>query len=269
MSPTPTAAELIDFVEGSPIAVGAHDREAWLALFSRSAQVCDPYGSQPAIGAETLAKFYATFIAPNDISFDVDNDVVAGMTVFRDLTLTTKMSGKIPLHVPMHLRYDVVHEDGALKIEKLHAHWELPTQITQLIAAGVPGLIESTKLMPKLLGNQGVSGTIGFMKGFRRAGAAGKRTTESLFAALKAGAPEAGALEAGAPEAGAPAPGQAVEFPGNPTPADLSTLSWRKLLSAGNTVTATIELGGKRGVALVEFADGARAASRVRFFLPA
>ncbi|WP_024796948.1 nuclear transport factor 2 family protein [Tomitella biformata] len=253
MTPSPTPAELIALVERSPAAVAVHDRDAWLALFSRSAEVCDPYGSQPARGRETLANFYATFIAPNDISFAVDHDVVAGMTVFRDLTLTTKMSGTIPLQVPMHLRYDMtVAEDGALKIEKLHAHWELPTQITQLLAAGLPGLVESTKLMPKLLGNQGISGTIGFMKGFRRAGAAGKRTTEQLFAGLKAGRPMS-------------AP---VEFPGTEPIADLSSLTWRKLLSAGHTVTATIELDGKRGVALVDFERGARRASRVQFFLP-
>lgn len=261
MTSTPTPAELIALVECSPTAVAAHDREAWLALFSRSAEVCDPYGSQPARGAETLANFYETFIAPNDIAFAVDHDVVAGMTVFRDLTLTTMMSGKIPLHVPMHLRYDVVAEGpegSVLKIEKLHAHWELPTQITQLLAAGLPGLVESTKLGPKLLGNQGISGTIGFMKGFRRAGSAGKRTAEGLFNALKAGQPS-DLLE----------PGKAVEFPGNPAPADLSTLTWRKLLSAGPAVTATVEVDGRRGVALLDFEHGTGAASRARLFLPA
>lgn len=246
----PSATDLIACVEGSPAAVAIHDRDAWLSLFSSHAEVCDPYGSAPARGRETLGKFYETFIAPNDISFDVEHDVVSGMTVFRDLTLTTMMSGKIALRVPMHLRYDVVSEADSLKIEKLHAHWELPTQITQLLGAGLPGLVESTKLMPKLLGNQGLSGTIGFMKGFRRAGAAGKRTAESFLSAAKSGA------------------ATAIEFPGDAAAPDLSDLTWRKLLSAGDTVTATIEVGGARGVALLEFADGTRQVSRARFFLP-
>lgn len=260
----PSAPELIACVEGSPAAVAVHDREAWLALFAADAEVCDPYGSLPARGHETLGRFYETFIAPNVISFDVEHDVVSGMTVFRDLTLTTMMSGKIPLRVPMHLRYDVVSNDGALKIEKLHAHWELPTQITQLLGARLPGLVESTKLMPKLLANQGLSGTIGFMKGFRRAGAAGKRTAEVYLLAAKTGAAGAGV---------------AIEFPGSefagsesagspPAAPDLSTLTWRKLLSAGNTVTATIEAGGARGIALLEFANGTSSVSRARFFLP-
>ena len=262
MTPTPATAELIALVEGSPAAVAIHDRDAWLALFSTTAEVCDPYGSQPARGRETLVNFYETFIAPNDISFEVEHDVVSGMTVFRDLTLTTMMSGKVPLHVPMHLRYDVVSEAGSLRIERLHAHWELPTQITQLLAAGFPGIVQSTKLIPKLLANQGLSGTVGFLRGFRRAGAAGKRTAERFFAAAKAGD-------------GSPflEPGVGVEFPGRVPAAgtaapDLSTLTWRKLLSAGNTVTATVEVDGGRGVALLEFDHGTAHISRARCFLP-
>lgn len=257
MTPPPTPAELIALVEGSPAAVAAHDREAWLTLFSNSAQVCDPYGSKPASGRQSLERFYATFIAPNDITFEVAHDVVAGATVFRDLTLTTLMSGRVALRVPMHLRYDVVEESGSWRIERLHAHWELPSMVGQLLRGGLAGIVESSKLGPKLLRNQGIAGTLGFMRGFRRAGKVGKRTAVDLFTALRAG-DEAGHLGAGV----------AVEFPGGNGVSDFSDLTWRKLLSAGNTVTASIGLGHARGVALVEFEHRRRRVSRVRFFLP-
>lgn len=227
MTALPSPVALTALVEGSPTAVAAHNSDAWLALFSRAARVCDPYGSAPAYGTERLTRFYATFIAPNDISFDVEHDVVAGMTVFRDLTLTTLMSGKVALRVPMHLRYDVV--------------------------------AEAVKLGPKLLRNQGIAGTLGFLRGFRRVGRAGKRAAEEVFTQLKAGHA---------------IPGLAMECPGGGGPAfsseipDFTNLTWCKLISAGDTVTATIELGGARGIALLDFAHGRRRVSRARFYLP-
>lgn len=114
----------------------------------------------------------------------------------------------------MHLRYDVIAEDATLRINRLQAHWELPSMVRQWLRSGWPGIVEATKLTPN--------------------------PEQSHTAALsqKAGPP------------------------------DFSTLSWSKLLSADNTVTATIELCGARGTALLDFTYGRRRVSRARFFLP-
>lgn len=257
---------LISAVEGSPAAVAAHDRDRWLDLFSATAEVADPVGSAPSRGREQLTAFYQTFIAPNDISFAVDHDTVAGHTVFRDLTLTTAMDGAVDLHVPMHLRYDLVEEGGEWKIDLLHAHWELPAMVTQLMGTGPRGWWAGTKLGRALLTNQGVRGTIGYLGALRRAGAAGKRAVEGLLGALAAGDGQRAGwfLEAGMP----------VEFPGaaSRSLAEVAalgdTLRFSKLISAGSTVTATIELDGRHGVALADFGRDRKRVSRLRLFLP-
>lgn len=118
MPANPTAAELLATVEASPRAVAAHDRAAWVGLFADSASVEDPVGSRPHIGRAAIERFYETFIAPNGIAFDVEHDVVSGMTVFRDLSIATTMSTGVTLHVPMHLRYDLSEVDGELKVQR-------------------------------------------------------------------------------------------------------------------------------------------------------
>ena len=156
MSATASAAELLAAVEASPRAVAAHDRAAWVGLFAPGATVEDPVGSSPHTGRAAIERFYDTFIGPNGIAFRVEHDVVCGMTVYRDLVIETTMSTGVTLRVPMHLRYDLERVDGELKILTLHAHWELPTMIAQLLGAGVRGLAAGAKLTPQLLGNQGV-----------------------------------------------------------------------------------------------------------------
>ncbi|GAA4822946.1 nuclear transport factor 2 family protein [Tomitella cavernea] len=283
MSTTPDASALVATVEKSPAAVAAHDRDGWLGLFSHDAEVCDPVGSRPNHGRAELTAFYETFIAPNDITFRVEHDTVAGMTVFRDLTLETVMGGRsgpgsttapgdVALQVPMHLRYDLVDIAGAgrsadLRLSLLHAHWELPSMIGRLLEHGVVGAGVGAKLVPRLLRNQRVGGTVGFGRALRRAGKEGKSAVEDLLGALSTG-DASSARQRLAPDTPIELPGTgrsmtAEEFAGAPR-----GLRWRKLLSAGMTVTATIESEGARGVGLFEF-DGRRdRVSRVRLYLP-
>ncbi|QDQ98623.1 nuclear transport factor 2 family protein [Tomitella fengzijianii] len=283
MSTPPEAATLIAAVEKSPAAVAVHDREGWLGLFSHDAEVCDPVGSRPNHGRAELTAFYETFIAPNDITFHVEHDTVAGMTVFRDLTLETVMGGRsgpggttapgdVALRVPMHLRYDVVDVGGEgrtedLRLELLHAHWELPSMIGQLLEHGVVGAGVGAKLVPRLLRNQRVGGTVGFGRALRRAGREGKSTLEDLLGALSSG-DGAGARRRLAPDTPIELPGTGRSMPAEEFAGTPRGLRWRKLLSAGMTVTATIESDGARGVGLFEF-DGRRdRVSRARLFLP-
>lgn len=227
-----TAEELFAAVEASPAAVAAHDRTAWVNLYAREGEVNDPVGSRPHRGEQAIERFYDTFIAPNTIRFHVEHDIAKGMTVVRDLTLETVMSTGATLSVPMHLRYDLVEEDGLLKIARLAAHWELAPMIGQLLRAGVPGLTASAKLTPQLIGNQGLGGAIGFLGGLRSVGRRGRTLAVDALAER------------------------------------LQHATVRKPIVAGRTVSATVEFENNpaefendrgestndRGVAFVEFA---------------
>ena len=264
------AAALLEAVEQSPKAVAVHDKSAWVGLFAADGQVNDPVGSTPHVGPEAIGRFFDTFIAPNTIRFDVANDVVAGMTVVRDLTVYTTMSTGVTMRIPMHLRYDLASDgpDGSLKIERLFAHWELQKMIGQLLTSGGRGLWASVILGPQLLRHQGLSGCAGFLRGLSGVRKRGKRRVEDLVAALgRTDVPTVSALLA--PNATLSTDGvtkaTVAEF--------VSTaqhLEADKLLAAGHTVTATVRLNGRHGVGLFEFArDSADrgAISAVRLYI--
>ncbi|WKY51359.1 nuclear transport factor 2 family protein [Nocardia seriolae] len=255
----PTAAELMATVEASPRAVGAHDKAAWVGLFAENGSVEDPVGSRPHVGRAAIERFYDTFIAPNGIVFDVANDVVCGMTVFRDLSIATTMSTGVTLHVPMHLRYDLVDADGALKIRALRAHWELAGMIGQLLGSGVQGLLAGAKLGPQLLGNQGVGGAVGFMSGLRGVGKPGKQAAGRLLNALGRGD------AADARSTLAPVPRLEWGTDGTMSLEDFTVrvkgLRWSKPIAAGRTVTATVETRQGPGIAELDFTAGLRVES--------
>ncbi|MBB5918205.1 hypothetical protein BJY24_007117 [Nocardia transvalensis] len=264
MSSTASAAELLATVERSPQAVAAHDRAAWVGLFADGARVEDPVGSRPHRGTAAIERFYDTFIAPNGIAFRIEQDVVCGMAVYRDLAIETTMSTGVTLRVPMHLRYDVAQVGGELKITELHAHWELPVMIGQLLAAGVPGLTAAAKLAPQLLGNQGIGGALGFARGFVRVGAAGKRAATDLLRA--AGRGEGAAVRS------ALTPDASLRWAGTPLGVEgfvgrAGGIEVGKTIGAGRFVTATVTTGDGRGIAELELARGGKRVSAVRVFV--
>ena len=91
----PTRAELLAAAEKSAVAVGAHDRRAWVGLFTPGGQIEDPVGSRPHRGGRAIERFYATFIGPRNITFHPDADVVVGNTVVRDLELEVTMADSL------------------------------------------------------------------------------------------------------------------------------------------------------------------------------
>lgn len=187
MSLDPTAADLREAVLASPRAVAAHDRTAWVGLFATDAAVDDPVGSDPHIGYDAIARFYDTFIAPNVITFDVAHDFVEPATVLRDLTITITMSTGARVRVPMHLRYEVIEENGALRIGYLAAYWELVPMVGRLLGTGPKGLRAGTRLGVLLLRNQGIRGLVGMARACTGIGGAGKEIANRLCAALAAG----------------------------------------------------------------------------------
>lgn len=263
----PEAAELLAAVERSPAAVDAHDRAAWVGLFSHAAQVNDPVGSRPHVGRKAIGKFYDTFIAPNDITFHLKRDVVCGMSVIRDLDLETRMSTGVMLTVPMHLRYDLTLEAGSPVIAGLYAYWELPVMIAQLTRAGWRGALAAAKLTPQLVANQGLAGVTGFMHGLRGVGRAGRRAATGFLVDARGGDVAAMARRL--------APGAGLEMPAG-TAVSLAVfaenaleLRWDKMIMAGRFATVSARSASWVGIVLVEFAARGSGIAAVRVFAEA
>ena len=173
MPVTASYAERLALVEQSPAAVAAHDKAAWLGLFARYSLVEDPVGSRPCVSrpgdsvdSGPLSRFYDTFIAANEIRFVVERDMVGGDAVVRDLSLEITMAGGARVVTPMHLVYELVEEEGALRVFRLAAHWELRAALKQR-----SGGMDAFWRMLRYLG---VGGVLGFMRALSSVGDAGK-----------------------------------------------------------------------------------------------
>ena len=257
-------AELLAVVERSPAATDAHDRSGWVGLFTADARVEDPYGSRPHVGLDEIGRFYDTFIGPREIVFHRDVDVAVDRAVVRDLTLEILMADGVSLDVPMHLRYDLKSSDGDWEVERLRAHWELPTMVAQMLRHGAKSLPVSLRLGGELLRNQGIGGTAGFVSGFRRPGRRQKRCVETFLDACVSGDDLAArrALSRGA-----------VVSVGDETAIALGEFvdrtrggRWTKVIAAGDSVSASINTPSGRGVVFCEVAGAGPTISRIRYF---
>jgi len=265
MSDDAHAARLLAAVQRSPELVAAHDRAGWCGLYAVDGEVNDPVGSRPHRGHEAIGRFYDTFIAPNRIVFHVEHDLACGMTVWRDLEVETRMSTGLRMQVPMHLRYDLVEQGGALKIQRLRAHWELPRMIGRLLGGGPRGWWTSLELGPQMLAHQGLGGVAGFMQGLAGVGGAGKRAAAGfLYAAARgdrqaafAQLATAARLESWSGAAMAP----------NDCIAVLREAEVGKMLAAGRSVSASLRLGGRHGIALFEFEPDGRLPISMQLFV--
>ncbi|MGO3327557.1 nuclear transport factor 2 family protein [Gordonia sp. (in: high G+C Gram-positive bacteria)] len=249
-----TREEMLSLVEQSPAAVAVHDKRKWLSLFASDGIVNDPVGSDIHRGPEQLGRFYdtfiATFIAPNDVVFHPKHDMVCGSTVMRDLELEIRMTDRVILTVPMHLRYELTDHD---LVRGLYAHWELPTMVAQFGSKGVWALPSSLRLSARLLKNQGLSGSLGFARGFKRVGAAGKKTAQTFLDAVTGSDDSELArfadltVTCGTERLEAPA-----ALRGR-----LEGWTSSKFISAGDYVTASLSDGDGHAVAMCRFSDGA------------
>ncbi|MGB6246968.1 nuclear transport factor 2 family protein [Gordonia sp. (in: high G+C Gram-positive bacteria)] len=233
-------AQKLATVEGSPAAVAAHDKQAWLDLFAPDAVVTDPVGSSPHRGHAQLSRFYDTFIAPNRIAFRPRHDIVCDDTVVRDCTLEITMSDAVALQVPVHLRYEMTSPE---KLASLSAHWELPGMVTQLLGKGAAALPVAARLTGRLLQNQKLTGTAGFARGFHRVGCTQKHAAAQILRTAGAG----GTL-----------PSQLRVAYGTATATATSTdqlTGWQadKFIAAGAFVTASLTRGTEHAVAMIEF----------------
>jgi hypothetical protein len=257
-------AELLAVVERSPRAAAAHDRAGWVGLFTADGTVEHPVGSRPHRGPAALERFYDTFIGPRDITFHRATDLVNGPTVIRDLDLEVTMASSLVMRIPAYLRYDVDSGGGQLKIARLQAYWELPAMVLQFARGGRAMVPAGVSLTRALLGNQGVSGTAGFLSGFRGVRGRGKRHVTRLLDAACAGNEVAARRLVSA---------SALITLGDDTRLGTSDLvsrlagaSWPKVIAAGGSVAATIERGGQRSVLIAELRTRPMEISRIRMF---
>lgn len=167
--------------------MAAHDRPAWVGLLAEDAVVNDPVGSTPHTGRAAIERFYDTFIAPNPITFDIAHDFAGPATILRDLTIRITMPTGAAVHVPMHLRYELVEVAGELRIGHLAAHWELPAMMGRLLRTGVAGWAAGAKLGLLLLRNQGFAGPVGMGRAYRSVSRTGTRRAVELLTAAGRG----------------------------------------------------------------------------------
>src|SRR5678816_4327590 len=103
-----SSEQLLAVVRRSPELVAVHDRAGWLALFSDEAVVEDPIGAPPAGKAGGgLGRFWDTFIAPPDTSFEIRRAHFLGTDVSRDAVIHTRIGSRSQIDVPAYLLYQL------------------------------------------------------------------------------------------------------------------------------------------------------------------
>ncbi len=276
------AEQLLQHVEKSPAAVAIHDKKAWMSIFGQYHIVEDPVGSSPHVGglydakdAErghgALGRFFDTFIAPNKLSFDVQQDIVCGQHVVRDLTINIEMSPTIKASVPMHLLYELGQEDGEWKVVRLAAHWELIPMVMQLLKKGFACAGVLFDLTLRMFKYQGVRGILGFSAAALNVGNKGRHQMQEFVAAfnqkdlsrLMATCSSDAAIIFWPYGSKALSPSQWME-------ATEGSLSITKLLVAGEAVTLsvqwTVEGEIKSGVLIAEFNRSSKTINELRAY---
>lgn len=260
---TASRSTLIDVVDRSPVMAAEHDRAGWVGLFTADGRVEDPVGSRPHVGPQQIRRFYDTFIAPRQIVFHHEGDIVSDTAVVRDVVLEVGMGPAVTMHIPAVLRYDLREMNDEWRIERLRAYWELPAMVLHFARNGVSAGPQAVDLSRALIRNQGWRGSLGFATGFRGARFRGKRTVRGFLEAVAAGDQLRAwrALGSGA-----------LITRGEQTPLkfgafsdELAGASWTKVIAAGSSVTASLR-GARSGVLIAELGAAGGEITRVRYF---
>jgi hypothetical protein len=276
------AAALLAQVEKSPAAVAIHDKTAWMSIFAQYHIVEDPVGSKPHVsgiydsasgarGNAPLSRFFDTFIAPNQIAFDVKKDIVCANHVVRDLTINIQMSEHVQAQVPMHLLYELIEENGEWKIVRLAAHWELMPMIFQLLGKGFSCFGVLGSLTVRMLKLQGFFGMLGFSKAVFNIGGVGKKSVRDFSKAFnsKKLSDLMGVFASDADIVHWPF-GEKPIHPSQLLESRTGEISLTKVMAAGDTITASITLKesdiSKEGVAIFEFNRSLKKIAAVKIY---
>ncbi|MFH5207139.1 transporter [Antrihabitans spumae] len=205
-----TPDDLLEFVERSPLAVAAHDKAAWLALFAPRHVVEDPVGGRPVVGGlydrrggsrgpHALSRFWDTYIAPRSIRFRYDGpDIVRGLDVVRNVTIEITDTAGVVLETPAYLLYELTTDSGPLRIGRLAAHWEVGPVVAQLAGFDRAHTRSIAQTNIRLLKYQGLGGAFAFGRAMRSVGNSGKAAVAELVSQAQAGSDDAVQLFGGA-----------------------------------------------------------------------
>ncbi|KUI35705.1 nuclear transport factor 2 family protein [Mycobacterium sp. GA-2829] len=260
-----TRVDLLTTVERSPQLLAERDRDGWVGLFTADGEIQDPVGSRPHRGIGQIDRFYATFIAPRDITFHVRDDIVVDDAVVRDVDLEVAMTGGVTMRIPAILRYDLATVAGELRISRLQAFWELPGMAGQFLRNGVRAVPAGGALTAALLRNQGPAGAAGFLSGLWGAGAARKRHVERFLADACAGDEVAVRRRLG--RGARITLGESQPLSGAELLGRLVGARCDKLIAAGRHVAAMVRgPGGVRAVVIADVESRPFAITRLRVF---
>lgn len=263
--------DLLAAVEQSPRAAAAHDRAAWVGLFTADGRVEDPVGSRPHVGRTQIGRFYDTFIGPRDITFHRDLDIVRGAAVVRDLELEVAMGPAVTMHIPAVLRYDLRQAGSAgkdeWKIARLRAYWELPDMMLQFLRNGTRALPAGARLSKALLSNQRLAGTAGFVTGFRRPGRRRKQLVTTFIEAIGNGDTSTAmtAMQVLSPSATLTY-GDDVTMDPAEFSQQLDGVRMTKMVGAGSTVAVSVRSQHRRAVLFAEPARRGDVITAIRYF---
>ncbi len=224
---SPATDVLLAAAERSATATASRDRAGWVGLFTADGCVEDPVGSGRHVGHAQIGRFYDTFIAPRQITFQPDVDIVCDTTVVRDVTLEVLMGPGLTLMVPTFIRYDLREGETGWQIASLRAYWELPVMIGQFLRNGLKSLPVLLQLSAALLRNQGIAGTADYVAGVRGARKRAKRVVEQALADGRLG--------------------EKISLPNR-----------AKVIAAGNTVAAAVTTPTGRGMVFAELDNRGR-----------
>lgn len=255
--------DVLAAAERSPAAAGARDRAGWVGLFTADGRVEDPVGSEPHRGLMAIGQFFDTFIGPRDVAYRRDVDIVSGSTVIRDGVLEAAL-GSVTLRVPIYIRYDMEDVDRELKIAALSAFWELPAMVGQFLRSGVGGVPAGLALSKLLMTNQGLAGTLGFLSGFRGAGAQGKRRFEEFLADAQAG--DEVAVRRGLGKGAQITSGDDTPMTSAELMSRLTGARPHKLIAAGFSLVVGIDHNGCRDILIADADAKPFAITRIRYF---
>jgi hypothetical protein len=144
------------------------------------------------------------------------------------------------------------------------AFWELPSMVGQFLRGGFGGVPAALQLSRGLLFNQGLIGTLGFLNGFRGAGAHGKRQFRRFLADAQAGDEVAVRRWLGK--------GARVTTGDEATLTTVELLSLladaepRKLIASGHHIAVGLDRDGGRDVLTAEVSTKPFAIERIRYF---
>jgi SnoaL-like domain len=156
--------KILELVKESPRLVKAHEKAKWIALFSKEGEIEDPVGSK-IYKHEDFGNFWDAFIAPNDITFHLNFEILSGNQVIRDVKIHTKLDSGHEVWVPAHLFYTVKKDDEKLSVISMYANWDLSKMVFEFLK--FKGSIKAmTALSFRILRHLGFPGIWGFTKAF-------------------------------------------------------------------------------------------------------